>query len=117
MKFVVDAHLPRRLAQHLVSAGQEAFHTFDLPDRNCTRDSTLASFADEIGAAVVTKDGDFVISRTLRGSPVRLVFVVTGNIDNNSLIELFMGNLSVIVEALQNPARIELGRSFLVTHP
>ena len=32
MNFLVDAHLPRRLAFRLRDAGQDALHTLDLPN-------------------------------------------------------------------------------------
>lgn len=31
MKFLIEAHLPRRLAAQLNSAGHDAIHTLDLP--------------------------------------------------------------------------------------
>ena len=40
MKFVVDAQLPERVARWLQASGHEAIHTKDLPDGNCTQDST-----------------------------------------------------------------------------
>ena len=40
MKFVVDAQLPEPVARRLQASGHEAIHTKDLPDGNCTQDST-----------------------------------------------------------------------------
>ncbi|MCB8952442.1 MAG: DUF5615 family PIN-like protein [Ardenticatenales bacterium] len=36
MKFLVDAHLPKRLAVQLIVAGHDALHTLDLPLENYT---------------------------------------------------------------------------------
>jgi uncharacterized protein DUF5615 len=41
MKFVVDAHLPRRLCGVLASHGHEAVHTLDLPAGNATSDEAI----------------------------------------------------------------------------
>jgi predicted nuclease of predicted toxin-antitoxin system len=38
MKFLVDAHLPRRLAYQLRAFGHEAVHTLDLPRGKRTPD-------------------------------------------------------------------------------
>lgn len=39
MKFLVDAHLPRRLVFLLRAAGYEAIHTLDMPKGNRTTDT------------------------------------------------------------------------------
>jgi len=36
MKFLIDAHLPKRLAQLLQRLGHDAIHTLDLPGKNRT---------------------------------------------------------------------------------
>lgn len=41
MKFLVDAHLPRRLISRLHKAGHEAIHTLDLPLGNRTPDFVI----------------------------------------------------------------------------
>jgi predicted nuclease of predicted toxin-antitoxin system len=41
MKFLVDAHLPRRLCADLASRGHDALHTLDLPVRNATGDDLI----------------------------------------------------------------------------
>lgn len=60
MKFVVDAHLPQRLAYWLNTKGHDAVHTFDLPGSNRTKDVTIADLAINQGRTVVTKDSDFL---------------------------------------------------------
>jgi predicted nuclease of predicted toxin-antitoxin system len=65
LKFIVDAHLLRRLAVHLRSAGHDAVHTLDLPDKNRTTDSEINRLSEMEGRVVVTKDADFVSSFVL----------------------------------------------------
>lgn len=113
---MVDAHLPRRLALHLIGLGDEAKHTLELPAGNCTSDSVLCAQADATGAVVVTKDADFVINRTLHGSPQRLLTVATGNISNSELIRLIESNLTSLETALKSPAHVELNRMSLIVH-
>lgn len=72
--------------------------------------------ADATDATVVTKDADFVINRTLHGSPHRLLVIATGNIDNPALIKLIEGNLAVIEQALASRAHVELSMTSLTIH-
>ena len=41
MKFLVDAHLPRRLCAVLEQRGHDAKHTLDLPAENATKDGVI----------------------------------------------------------------------------
>lgn len=116
MRFLVDAHLPRRLALHLIGLGYEAKHTLDLPSGNRTSDSALCAEADATGAVMVTKDADFVINRTLHGTPQRLLIIATGNIANAELISLIEGNLASLATAFRSSAHVELNRTSLIVH-
>ena len=89
MKLLVDAQLPRRLAQQLAALGHDVIHTLDLPLANQTSDLSIIELADGAGRVVITKDRDFVDSFVLRGEPARLLLVSTGNISNRDLEALF----------------------------
>ncbi len=116
MRFLIDAQLPRRLAVRLVALGHEAIHTADLPAGNQTPDRVICAEADVTDATVVTKDADFVISRTLHGSPRRLLVIATGNIDNLTLIKLIEVNLGAIEQAVAMQSHVELNATRLIIH-
>jgi predicted nuclease of predicted toxin-antitoxin system len=99
MTFLIDAHLPRRLAQWLQELGHEAIHTIDLPMGNRTRDTEINDISVREQAIVVTKDADFVNSFTLHRLPYKLLLVSTGNIKNAQLETLFRQNLDEIITA------------------
>jgi predicted nuclease of predicted toxin-antitoxin system len=82
MKFLVDAHLPRRLAIEISGLGYDAIHTLDLPDGNKTTDDQINQLSIAEARIVVTKDADFVNSFTLNQKPYKLLLVSTGNIKN-----------------------------------
>jgi len=67
MKFLVDAHLPRRLARSIQAAGHDAIHTLDLPDGNRTTDSQINALCESEQRVLITKDADFVNSFLLSG--------------------------------------------------
>ena len=116
MKFLVDAQLPRRLAQVLAEAGHDAVHTFDLTTGNRTPDSDISTAADREFRVVVTKDSDFVNSFLLNSRPQKLLLISTGNISNDELLRLFHANLAAIESALAQHRFVELTRTSLTVH-
>lgn len=116
MKFLVDAQLPQHLAQALTVAGHDVLHTLDLPRGNCTRDEELAALAAQENRILITKDSDFVTTFHLQHCPPKLLLVSTGNIDNATLLHLFLTNLDHLERALTEYDFVELGRTALTIH-
>ncbi|MFM8830735.1 MAG: DUF5615 family PIN-like protein [Spartobacteria bacterium] len=54
MRFLVDAQLPRILAEELVKNGHHAIHTRDLPLENHTSDEEIRQIADREDMVVVS---------------------------------------------------------------
>ncbi len=84
-RFLVDAHLPLKLARAIQAAGYDTVHTRNLPRANATKDSEINALSIAEQRIVVTKDADFVQSFTLQGRPYKLLLVSTGNIRNTEL--------------------------------
>lgn len=116
MKFLVDAQLPRRLADWLTQQGHDALHTLDLPRANRTSDTEVIGRADTDGRAVVTKDADFVNSFQIQGLPHKLLLVSTGNISNNELVRLWEKHLPAIVRAAEGSRFVEVTADAVVIH-
>lgn len=116
MKFIVDAHLPRRLARLLQQAGHDAIHTLDLSLGNRTPDSVINLVSAQEQRVVVTKDSDFVDSFLLRQEPPKLLLVATGNIRNADLLAIFRANLEKIVEGFEWVDFIEINRTEVIFH-
>jgi predicted nuclease of predicted toxin-antitoxin system len=77
VKFLVDAHLPRRLVFRLRAVGYDAIHTLDLPNRNRTSDRDILTVVAHESRIVVTKDADFVTSFILNHEPPKLLLIST----------------------------------------
>jgi predicted nuclease of predicted toxin-antitoxin system len=116
MKFLIDAHLPKRLAQLLQRLGHDAIHTLDLPGKNRTDDETINQVAINEGRIVVTKDSDFVDSFLLVHKPPRLLLVSTGNISNRELERLFLQNIDDIIKGFATHDYVELSRHHVIFH-
>jgi predicted nuclease of predicted toxin-antitoxin system len=95
VRFLVDAQLPPALAQWIELQGCGAEHVaFALTPT--ARDAAIVKYAVEYGAAIVTKDSDFLIL----APPPPLVLVTTGNISNRALLELFQDRFSSVITAI-----------------
>lgn len=116
MNFLVDAHLPRRLALWLREIGHDAIHTLDLPHKNQTTDVEINAVSLRENRVVITKDADFINSFLLLRQPYKLLVVSTGNIPNVALEEIFIRNISAITSSLEAHHYIELTRTALVIH-
>lgn len=116
MRFLVDAQLPRILAEELRKEGYYAIHTRDLPAENHTSDAEISKIADLEDMIVVSKDNDFVISHLLHNKPRKILIVSTGNIPNIELLDLFKKHLSIIKKAFQDASYVDLSRSYLIVH-
>ena len=116
MKFLVDAQLPQHFAQELTLAGHDTRHTRDLPHGSRTRDEDLATLATRENRILITKDSDFVTTFHLQHSPSKLLLISTGNIDNGTLLHLFLTNLPHLERALTDNDFVELNRTPLTIH-
>lgn len=116
MNFLIDAHLPRRLARWLDAQGHDARHTLDLPSGNATPDAELLRVARLESRVIVTKDADFIQSYFVTGEPERLLLVSTGNIGNARLDTLFANNLAALVAAFETARFVEITQESLIVH-
>ena len=114
MKFIVDAQLPKSLSDFLKSAGFDAIHTLDFPDKNKTKDSQIVIRAINENRTVITKDNDFLDSYLLKAEPRKLIMVKTGNIPNSELIEIFRKNLNKIISILSISNLIEINQTEII---
>ncbi|CAN5397537.1 hypothetical protein BH10ACI1_BH10ACI1_22330 [soil metagenome] len=114
MKFIVDAQLPKLLTHFLSERGFDAIHTLDLPRKNVTDDLEINRISLEENRIVISKDEDFYDSYTARKEPYKLLYLKTGNISNQDLLNLFDKNLLLIIHKLQNGSVIEINRTNLI---
>jgi predicted nuclease of predicted toxin-antitoxin system len=116
VRFVVDAQLPRRVADFLARLGHDVLHTLDLPEANRTSDSRLCELSESDHRVLISKDADFVDSFLLQRKPPQLLHVSTGNITNLELEALFRNHEAGIVEAFRHARHVELCRRGLIVH-
>lgn len=111
MRFLVDAQLPRSLADFLNKKGFDAIHTLDLPDQNKAKDGKIANIANNENRVVISKDSDFLESFLVKSEPRKLIIVKTGNIPNKQLIKLFNDHLGTLIAMISRSDLVEISRT------
>ena len=114
MKFLLDAHLPKKLADLLVWKGYDALHTLDLPHKNRTKDSEINQISLDERRVLISKDLDFIESLLISDKPYKLIYLTTGNISNKALMELFGRNIETIVEMIEQNRLIEITEESII---
>jgi len=115
MKFIVDAQLPRLLAEFLRENGHDAIHTLDLPDANATSDSEISRLSIAEQRIVISKDADFYNSFLKKAEPYKLLYLTIGNLSTNELIGIFERNLQQIIERISFDDVVEMDTTALIT--
>lgn len=89
------------------------FTSLDLPAKNKTDDDVINTISMAENRIVISKDADFYDRFFAKLEPYKLLFLTTGNIRNNDLIDIFENNLSQIIEELNSANVIRLSRTNL----
>lgn len=106
MTFIVDTHLPPRLARYLTSKGYPSIHTTHFKDGHLLDDKDIVLIAIEEGRTVITKDSDFFDRFLLKGAPPRVLLIQFGNIDNPDLLRLFDLHFAKCVKAFERGSQL-----------
>ena len=105
MRFVVDAQPPPALAGWLEAKGHEASHVYDVGLLEA-RDREIWEHAGSTGAAIVTKDEDFVTLLSVRPKGASVVWIRLGNTTKRALLDWFDQVLPQIEKALVNGEKL-----------
>ena len=116
MKFLIDAELPYKLREWLITKGYDVIHTRDLPKANKTEDAKIIRIADDENRIVVSKDSDFLKQYILNGKPQKLLLITTGNINNKDLHNLFEKNFETPTALFHSHCVVEINNSFVIGH-
>ena len=117
MKFLLDAHIPPRLARVLRGLGHDAILVRWMPNRNATSDDDISALADLHERVVVTNDDGFRTSHLASGHPARVLLLKTGNLRRDDAIELIVSELTAIKSLFANPNCGELRLTGLTKCP
>ena len=65
---------------------------------------------------IISKDKDFLESLLIKNEPEKLILVKTGNINNDTLLNLFKLNIENLIVLLEHSSLIEVYSTEIVTH-
>ncbi|MCX5981917.1 MAG: hypothetical protein NTY89_08985, partial [Nostocales cyanobacterium LacPavin_0920_SED1_MAG_38_18] len=65
---------------------------------------------------VITKDKDFLDSFLIKQEPYKLLLITTGNISNKQIEQLFLQNITPIIELFLTYDFLEMTRDSLIIH-
>lgn len=100
IRFVIDAQLPPALAVSLSQRGCPSEHVTRI-GLGVASDKAIWAYAAQVGAALITKDEDFVaMARAESGGP-QVVWIRIGNIANQPLWTALERVLDEIVQSLE----------------
>ncbi len=105
MRYLVDAQLPPALARFLSGLERQAEHVVDIGLAGAN-DSTIWSQAVSTGAAIITKDDDFVKRHYLIADGPPIVWIRVGNTSNAVLFVWFEKMLPSIESALLSGEKV-----------
>jgi predicted nuclease of predicted toxin-antitoxin system len=115
MKFLVDAHLPKKLSYFLIDKGYDCLHTLDLPNKNATTDNEITELSMNEERIVISKDSDFYNRYLTKIEPFKLLLISTGNITTTDLIKIFDKNLDKILLEISQNFVVEITQNSLIT--
>lgn len=98
---LIDQNLPLALTAALTPFFPGTVHVKELGMERAT-DTALWSYALEKKLVIITKDSDFYDRLTLKGYPPKLIWVRTGNVSTDFLIQLFQAKQASIKAFLEN---------------
>ena len=115
MKFLIDAQLPIKLSDYLNKKGFDSIHTLELPKGNRSRDDEINAISMQEKRILISKDADFYNNYLQKAEPFKLMYLTTGNISTNKLLELFEKNHKKIFEEIQLNFVVEISHKSIIT--
>jgi predicted nuclease of predicted toxin-antitoxin system len=105
MRFLVDAQLPPALARYIADSGHEAEHVYDV-GMGMASDRTIWEYALKNNAVIITKDEDFVSLVSTSSDTPAVVWIRTGNIGRNALLNWIAPLLARLIKEIESGEKL-----------
>jgi predicted nuclease of predicted toxin-antitoxin system len=102
MKLLFDQNISYRIVDKLINYFPDCKHTSQVGLTDC-EDPEIYNFARKNGYLIVTFDSDFYDLSLINGIPPKIIWLRTGNLTTNEIVELLRKNFEVINDFILNP--------------
>ena len=100
MKLLFDQNISFRVAKKLQNYFPGCMHVSDCKLHN-TEDSDIWEYARINAFAIVTFDSDFYDISIINGHPPKIIWIRTGNLKTNEVVQLLAGNQKTITDFIE----------------
>lgn len=100
-KLLFDQNLSYRIIKEIASVFPDSSHV-KLLNLDQSDDLTIWQYAKENSFHIVTKDTDFNNLSTLNGYPPKIIWINSGNISTQAIVELLKKKYEIITNFLDN---------------
>ena len=100
MKLLFDQNISFRAAKKLQSYFYDCLHVSDCKLNN-SEDSDIWEYAKNNNFAIVTFDADFYDICIINGHPPKIIWIRSGNLKTNEIVQLMVDNQKTITGFLE----------------
>ena len=100
MKLLFDQNISFRVAKKLQSHFSGCLHVSDCK-LNDSEDPYIWEYAKNNDFAIVTFDSDFYDISIINGHPPKIIWLRTGNLKTNDIVQLMIDNQKTIISFLE----------------
>lgn len=107
MKLLFDQNISFRIVKKIETFFPNSNQVRQLGIENYS-DNEIWKFAKDNDFSVVTFDADFFEISNLKGHPPKIIWLRTGNLTTNNIIEILISKKEILTDFLQNPLYEEI---------
>lgn len=107
MKFLFDQNISFRIVKKIETFFPNSNQVRQLGIENYS-DNEIWKYAKDNDFSVVTFDADFFEISNLKGHPPKIIWLRTGNLTTNNIIEILISKKEILTDFLQNPLYEEI---------
>ncbi|CAM3620208.1 DUF5615 domain-containing protein [Flavobacterium gelidilacus] len=107
MKLLFDQNVSFRIVKKIETFFPNSNQVGQLGIEN-NSDKQIWKYTKDNDFSVVTFDADFFEISNLKGHPPKIIWLRTGNLTTNNIIEILISKKEILIDFLQNPLYEEI---------
>lgn len=107
MKLLFDQNISFRIIKKIETLFPNSNQVRQLGIENYS-DNKIWKYAKDNDFSIVTFDADFFEISNLKGHPPKIIWLRTGNLTTNNIVEIIISKKEILADFLQNPLYEEI---------